>query len=275
MREDWLEIVWPKIPNVTNFHPSKDYEHSWQQLIVVTKDQLPEAIRGLNFLEIKKWKDIVKTIHPDECVEVPDMQVYQQNKEYFIQQGFTEAILRELFPILEQSIWSTFQLFMLARRFKTGGRIVEIGSGQGGSICTMGLAIDRNPAVELISIDKFQPYDEKTHAGWMFNVDRFSYKKFVYNLEIRNIKARNIFKWSFEAVGDIEDKSCDIVFIDGNHSYQSVKDDINWYLPKIKEGGIICGHDFHPRFPGVMIAVEEAFGNSFDVMDQSSIWIKL
>jgi predicted O-methyltransferase YrrM len=109
----------------------------------------------------------------------------------------------------------------------------------------------------------------------MFNVDRFSYKKFVTNLEARGVQARNIFKWSFEAVDDIENGSCDLVFIDGNHSYQCVKDDIHWYLPKVKQGGILCGHDFHPRFPGVIQAVEEAFGNDFDVMDYSSIWVKL
>ncbi|MBI5684050.1 MAG: class I SAM-dependent methyltransferase [Verrucomicrobia bacterium] len=39
------------------------------------------------------------------------------------------------------------------------------------------------------------------------------------------------------------DKSLDFVFIDGNHGYSYVKQDILAWLPKIKPGGVICGHD--------------------------------
>jgi len=278
MREDWLETVWPMIPDAVNFHPTKGYEHSWKRIKVVEKKDLPEAVREMEDLRVKEhivWKERVKTIHPDDCIEVPIVEVFAKNAERFAQEGFTDEVFQQILPICEQSVWSTFQLFCLARQFKAGGRILEIGSGQGGSLVTMGLAVERNPGVELISIDRFQPYDEKTHGGWMFNVDRFSYKKFVTNLEARGVKARNIYKWSFEAVDDIENGSCDLVFVDGNHSYQCVKDDNHWYLPKVKQGGILCGHDFHPRFPGVIQAVEEAFGNDFDVMDYSSIWVKL
>mgnify|MGYP003137834580 CR=1 FL=1 len=35
----------------------------------------------------------------------------------------------------------------------------------------------------------------------------------------------------------------DAVFIDGNHSYEYVKKDLENYLPKVKEGGIIALHD--------------------------------
>lgn len=63
------------------------------------------------------------------------------------------------------------------------------------------------------------------------------------------------------AVRQFEDKSLDYVFIDGEHTYQAVKEDINLWLPKIKPGGIIGGHDYKnlPRFPGVHKAVDELF----------------
>ena len=41
----------------------------------------------------------------------------------------------------------------------------------------------------------------------------------------------------------ITDESLDICFIDANHTYDSVKKDIQSYLPKVKPGGILCGHD--------------------------------
>ena len=40
------------------------------------------------------------------------------------------------------------------------------------------------------------------------------------------------------------DRSVDMVFLDGAHDYESVMTDILSWLPKIREGGIICGHDY-------------------------------
>jgi len=48
---------------------------------------------------------------------------------------------------------------------------------------------------------------------------------------------------STEACTLFSDKSLDLVFIDGNHGYSFVKQDILAWLPKIKPGGVICGHN--------------------------------
>jgi predicted O-methyltransferase YrrM len=54
----------------------------------------------------------------------------------------------------------------------------------------------------------------------------------------------------------------DFVFIDADHSYEAVKDDIACWAPKVRSGGWVGGHDYHPRkFPGVVKAVDEAYGN--------------
>ncbi len=36
----------------------------------------------------------------------------------------------------------------------------------------------------------------------------------------------------------------DFVWVDGNHRYQDAKDDLENYWPKIRQGGILCGHDY-------------------------------
>lgn len=56
---------------------------------------------------------------------------------------------------------------------------------------------------------------------------------------------------------NIPNDSVDLVFIDANHSYQYVKNDIIDYKPKIKSGGLLSGHDID--YPGVNRAVTEMF----------------
>lgn len=51
--------------------------------------------------------------------------------------------------------------------------------------------------------------------------------------------------------------SMDVLYIDGLHTYESVRSDIGLYWPIIKKGGWLCGHDYQPRFAGVMRAVDE------------------
>jgi len=51
-----------------------------------------------------------------------------------------------------------------------------------------------------------------------------------------------------------EDLSVDMVYIDANHDCDHVCDDIRWWWPKIKTGGILGGHDYTPGF-GVLPAV--------------------
>ena len=50
-------------------------------------------------------------------------------------------------------------------------------------------------------------------------------------------------------------KPLDVVFLDGDHSYEAVCDDIKLWVPHIKSGGILCGHDY--RFTPVQRAVKE------------------
>jgi predicted O-methyltransferase YrrM len=73
---------------------------------------------------------------------------------------------------------------------------------------------------------------------------------------------------SLEAAELFEDKSVDMVFIDGTHDYTPFLSDINVWLPKTKK--LICGHDCTPAHTGVWKAVHEVFGKKFKLVD--SIW---
>lgn len=67
---------------------------------------------------------------------------------------------------------------------------------------------------------------------------------------------------SADAAAQIPDRTYDFVFLDADHSYDGVKSDIINWLPKVKIGGILCGHDYnHPRIGEVKKAVDELFSD--------------
>jgi hypothetical protein len=67
-----------------------------------------------------------------------------------------------------------------------------------------------------------------------------------------------VYKLSEEAVDDIPD-NLDFVYIDGGHTYEIVKRDLELYYPKVKKGGLFSGHDYAKRAPDVVRAVNEFF----------------
>jgi predicted O-methyltransferase YrrM len=66
----------------------------------------------------------------------------------------------------------------------------------------------------------------------------------------------------------------DIVYIDASHEYEYVKKDIINWLPKVKLGGIICGDDYTKGWPGVVVAVNEIFGDNINIVGGQQWWLK-
>lgn len=51
-------------------------------------------------------------------------------------------------------------------------------------------------------------------------------------------------KTSMEAVEDFDDKSLDFVYIDANHEFRYIAEDLSEWTKKVKKGGIVSGHDY-------------------------------
>ena len=78
---------------------------------------------------------------------------------------------------------------------------------------------------------------------------------------------------SEDAAPLFKDRFFDLVFIDAMHDYDNVKKDIGLWLPKVKKGGVLSGHDYgNRRQPGVKKAVDEQFSN-VTVDEHSTVWM--
>jgi len=96
-----------------------------------------------------------------------------------------------------------------------------------------------------------------------------------------------------------KNKSVDLVFIDAGHWYSDVIHDVSLWLPKIKKGGVICGHDCQEYYLdikeeademytqvdcavskqlnrqihfGVVKAVYDMFGDDYKIFKPTSVW---
>ena len=72
-----------------------------------------------------------------------------------------------------------------------------------------------------------------------------------------------------EAAKLIPDNSLDLVFIDADHSENGVLSDIDLYLPKVRDRGVISGHDIN--WNSVKTAVEKRFSEYF--IGPDNVWM--
>ena len=81
-------------------------------------------------------------------------------------------------------------------------------------------------------------------------------------------------KTSAEAVDSIPDGSLDLIHIDGDHRYQPVCDDIKMWLPKVRSGGLVTGHDYkasRQQWTGNRALLYQVFTAANDTLGQENI----
>jgi len=140
------------------------------------------------------------------------------------------------------------KLLELAAANKTGN-FVEIGSYLGASSCFIAAGIKRaGGASKLYCVDTWLN-DSMTEGGrdtyGEFLKNTSKYKEFI--IPLRNTS---------EAASKIFDDKINFLFIDGDHSYEFVKDDIDSWLQKLNSGAVVIFHDYGWA-EGVKKAVDE------------------
>ena len=94
-----------------------------------------------------------------------------------------------------------------------------------------------------------------------------AHKQFTERMSVHsNIEVRE--STSLAEAEKFDDGSIDMVYIDGRHDEASVRADIKAWLPKVKKGGWVTGHDIN--IGGVQVPVKEIFGNTYKSYSDSS-----
>lgn len=151
--------------------------------------------------------------------------------------------------------WFTFPNFYtnLINQSKDGYHIIEVGTWKGKSAAYLGTEIiNSGKRIKFDCIDTWQGSAEHLNINSPFYEPLLQTKDGLYNLFLKNIEPIkdyvNVVRLpSTEASKLYQDKSLNCVFIDASHEYEDVCNDILCWLPKIKIGGLLAGHDYiHP-----------------------------
>ena len=141
------------------------------------------------------------------------------------------------------------------------GVIVEIGCLYGRS--SSAIYYSKHPSVEFFTVDIFIGTSRWTGVN--------QYEKLIHNMCEFDFYPKIIHGTSNMAAQHFEDKSVDLLFIDANHEEEFVTNDITNFLPKMKTGATLCGHDW--GFDSVKAAVRKFFSDSEIKLEQgTSIW---
>lgn len=116
----------------------------------------------------------------------------------------------------------------------------------------------------LYLVDPYDVYDEYEEGKAHYGVDQDPLQLARKEASERLAPYADRVRWIFKKSSDIADEildQLDFVYIDGNHDYAFVRQDIFKFFPKVRQGGVIGGHDFYNGFcrehDGVVRAVAQ------------------
>ena len=129
-----------------------------------------------------------------------------------------------------------FALFTITKKTKKqNALVVEIGAFLGASSCSLaaGLASGAVYCIDTWKNDAMSEGKRDTYSEFIMNTEKFRHKI----VAVRG--------YSHEAVQTIKslNKKIDILFVDGDHSYEAVKKDWDLYAPLLDRGATIIMHD--------------------------------
>lgn len=153
-------------------------------------------------------------------------------------------------------------LFKVLEHFNLKGEIAEVGVAEGNNSELMATwdCVTKVWMIDTWSTIDGQKGDGSNPQEWHSD----NYMKCM-NIAFHNVKCYISPGMSIDVAKIVPDESLIMVYLDANHSYEAVIDDLNAWFPKIVSGGIISGHDFMNDEYGVKRAVNEFCSGRFKI----------
>ena len=162
----------------------------------------------------------------------------------------------------------------IVNKAEDGARFVEVGTWLGRSASYMAVEIinsGKNIKFDCVDTWKGSLNEDLHQNNPLVKEDRL-YDEFLKNIDPVRSVVNPVRLQSVEAANLYEDNSLDFVFIDASHDYENVKNDIAAWYPKIKNGGILAGHDY--PWDGVKRAADEfSNANSINLQITQECWV--
>ncbi len=142
---------------------------------------------------------------------------------------------------------------------------------------SMGL-INHFPKLYMNLVDPWTWWPEGASYRKHKRTGNYSQEKWnsIYQAALKNIgdeKRAIVCKMtSEEASLLVRDNLLDFVFLDGSHVIEDITLDLKLWGPKIRKGGLFCGHDYGGRYRGVMKAVNKAYGRENLILPGNRVW---
>jgi len=92
------------------------------------------------------------------------------------------------------------------------------------------------------------------------------------NIHMNSHKVLTMRMSSVEAANHFDDESLDWIFIDANHEYEYIKENLCIWTSKVKRGGLIAGHDYGNKWKGIKKAVDEFVPEDRLKIEQFAVW---
>lgn len=189
---------------------------------------------------------------------------FSENKEFNLEQAINIKMIKHNYQEIEGWFNMEQQYLELLEATPEKGIFVELGAYKGKStsfIVTEMINRDRN--IQFYTVDTFEGDSGSTdkkeiEAYKQVNVSNM-YQEFSQNLNHLDGYFTPISTYSHAAAIYFDDNSVDVCFLDAGHSFEAVVKDINAWLPKVKNGAIMAGHDYN-SWEGVKKAVNELLG---------------
>lgn len=172
--------------------------------------------------------------------------------------------------------WCNFETLYeeMVSKGQDNDHFVEVGSWKGKSASYMCVEIiNSGKKIKFDCIDTWQGSEENKKGGDFQDDDVINgtlFETFTKNMKPVEGSYTPIRLPSLEACKLYSDKSLDFVFIDAAHDYENVKKDILAWLPKVKIGKFLAGHDYNGK--EVAQAVHEVLGKDVELRCTSGGW---